>query len=101
MKIAQAIVGAIGVWLIGLLARRLAGAARGSAAAAIAAVYPPLVWICAYVLSETLYCALALLTALLLDAALDRTADVRTEARSAPAGSGRCAAGARSRRPRA
>ena len=58
--------------------------AAGVAAAAIAAVYPPLVWICAYVLSEALYSTLALLTALLLDAALDRTADVRTEARSAP-----------------
>jgi 4-amino-4-deoxy-L-arabinose transferase-like glycosyltransferase len=50
----------------------VAGARAGVVAAAIAAVYPPLVWICAYVLSEALYSTLALLTALLLDAALDR-----------------------------
>ena len=72
VKVAQSIVGAIGVGLIGLLARRVAGARAGVVAAAIAAVYPPLVWICAYVLSEALYSTLALLTALLLDAALDR-----------------------------
>jgi 4-amino-4-deoxy-L-arabinose transferase-like glycosyltransferase len=72
VKIAQSIVGAIGVWLIGLLAGRAAGPAAGVAAAAIAAIYPPLVWICAYVLSEALYSTLALATALLLDAAIDR-----------------------------
>ncbi len=92
VKVAQAIVGAIGVGLIGLLARRLAGDRAGIAAAAIAAVYPPLVWICAYVLSEALYSTLALLTALLLDAALDRTADVRTETRSVHGGSAIAAA---------
>ena len=72
VKIAQAIVGAFGVWLIGVLGRRAAGPAAGVAAAAIAAVYPPLVWICAYVLSEALYSTLALLTVLLLDRAMDR-----------------------------
>jgi 4-amino-4-deoxy-L-arabinose transferase-like glycosyltransferase len=72
VKIAQSIVGAIGVWLIGLLAGRAAGPAAGVAAAAIAAIYPPLVWICAYVLSEALYSTLALAAALLLDAAIDR-----------------------------
>src|SRR4029079_6674974 len=72
VKVAQSIVGAIRVGLIGLLARRVAGARAGVVAAAIAAVYPPLVWICAYVLSEALYSTLALLTALLLDAALAR-----------------------------
>jgi hypothetical protein len=72
VKIAQSIVGAIGVGLIGLIARRTAGPRAGVVAAAIAAVYPPLVWICAYVLSEALYSTLALLTALLLNAAFDR-----------------------------
>ena len=94
VKVAQAIVGAIGVGLIGLLARRLAGDRAGIAAAAIAAVYPPLVWICAYVLSEALYSTLALLTALLLDVALDRTADCsdRSPQRSRIS-SGACAGG--------
>jgi 4-amino-4-deoxy-L-arabinose transferase-like glycosyltransferase len=72
VKIAQSLVGAIGVWLIGAIAFRLAGPRSGVAAGAIAAVYPPLVWICAYVLSEALYSAVALAAALLLDTALDR-----------------------------
>lgn len=72
VKIAQSVVGALGVWVIGLLGRRAAGPAAGVAAAAIAAVYPPLVWICAYVLSEALYSTVALLAVLLLDHALDR-----------------------------
>jgi hypothetical protein len=72
VKMAQAIVGAAGVWVIGLIARRAAGPLAGSAAAAIAAVYPPLVWICAYALSEALYSTIALLAVLLLDAAVER-----------------------------
>lgn len=72
VKVAQSIVGALGVWLIGLLGRRAAGPAAGVAAAAIASVYPPLVWICAYVLTEALYSTLALLTVLLLNLAMDR-----------------------------
>ncbi len=75
VQIAQSIVGALGVWLIGLLAARAGGPRAGVAAASIAAVYPPLVWISAYVLSETLYSALALAAVMLLDLALDRTAE--------------------------
>ena len=71
VKVAQSILGAVAVLLIGLIARRAAGPAAGAVAAAIAAVYPPLVWIGAYVLSEALYCTLALATVLLLDAAMD------------------------------
>ncbi len=63
VKVAQAAVGAFTVWIIAAIARRAAGPRAGAAAAAIAAVYPPLVWICSYVLSEALYSALALLTA--------------------------------------
>lgn len=77
VKIAQAIVGAAGVWLIGLIALRALGPAAGAAAAALAAVYPPLVWICAYVLSEALYSTLALAAVLLLDRAMDRAEDAR------------------------
>jgi 4-amino-4-deoxy-L-arabinose transferase-like glycosyltransferase len=63
VKIVQAVIGGATVWLIGLIARRAAGPIAGVAAAAIAAVYPPLVWICSYVFSETLYSAVALLAA--------------------------------------
>jgi 4-amino-4-deoxy-L-arabinose transferase-like glycosyltransferase len=73
VKLAQAILGALGVWVIGALARRAAGPHAGVAAAAVAAVYPPLVWICAYVLSEALYSTVALVAVLLLDQAVDRT----------------------------
>jgi 4-amino-4-deoxy-L-arabinose transferase-like glycosyltransferase len=71
VKVAQAGVGALVVWLVGLLAARSAGARAGVLAASIAAVYPPL----AYVLSETLYAALALGTVLLLHIASDRSGE--------------------------
>lgn len=77
VKIAQSVVGAAGVWLIGLIALRAAGPRAGVLAAAVAAVYPPLVWICAYVLSEALYSTLALAAALLLDRAMDQAIDAR------------------------
>lgn len=79
VKIAQSCLGAAVVWLIGLMAGRALGPRAGSAAAAIAAVYPPLVWMCAYVLSETLFSLVALGAAFVLDRAMDR-------ARAHPAG---------------
>jgi 4-amino-4-deoxy-L-arabinose transferase-like glycosyltransferase len=72
-KVSQAIAGAITVWLIGLFALRSAGSAAAVLASWTAAVYPPLVWICAYVFSEALYSVLALGAALLLQAAYDRS----------------------------
>jgi 4-amino-4-deoxy-L-arabinose transferase-like glycosyltransferase len=72
VKVAQAFVGAAVVWLIGLIAGRALGSRGGIAAAAIAAVYPPLVWMSAYVLSETLFSLAALGTALVLDLAMQR-----------------------------
>ncbi len=78
VKVAQSVAGAVGVWLIGLIALRAAGPRAGAIAALVAAVYPPLVWICAYVLSEALYSTLALCTVLLLDRAADRAADARS-----------------------
>jgi 4-amino-4-deoxy-L-arabinose transferase-like glycosyltransferase len=71
-KVAQAIVGAAVVWLIGTIAWRTAGPRSGVAAAAIAAVYPPLVWTPAYVFSETLYSLVALSMAVVLDKAANR-----------------------------
>lgn len=76
VKLAQSIVGAVGVWLIGLIGYRAAGARAGIAAAAMAAVYPPLVWICSYVLSEALYSTMALASVVLLNLAIDR-AEIR------------------------
>jgi 4-amino-4-deoxy-L-arabinose transferase-like glycosyltransferase len=78
VKVVQAFIGALGVWLMGLIALRAVGAWPGVVAAAVAAVYPPLVWICAYVLSEALYSTLALGTALLLDRAVDHARDARS-----------------------
>jgi hypothetical protein len=71
VQIVQSLVGALGVWLIGLLALQSAGPRAGVAAASIAAVYPPLVILPAYVLSETLFCTIALRAALALQRGLD------------------------------
>jgi hypothetical protein len=72
VKIAQSAIGGVTVWLIGAIALRAAGRRAGLAAAALAAVYPPLVWISAYVFSETLYSLVALLAARVLQLAVDR-----------------------------
>jgi 4-amino-4-deoxy-L-arabinose transferase-like glycosyltransferase len=69
VKVAQAVLGTAVVWLLGAWARRLWGSTAGTAAAAIAACYPPLVWMPAYVLSESLYSVLALAAAYTLDRA--------------------------------
>ncbi len=71
VKIAQSVVGAIGVLLIGLLAWRTAGPTAGWIAAGIGAVYPPLVWIAGYVLTEPVYSVLSLTAVLLMTSALD------------------------------
>ncbi len=85
VKIVQALVGAAGVWVIGLWARRLWGSASGAAAATIAAIYPPLVWMPAYVLSEALYSTLALAAAYVLQESFDR-ASAPASRRAAAAG---------------
>ncbi len=69
--IAQSFVGALTVWIVGMLALAAAGPRGGAIAAALAAAYPSLVWICAYALSEALYSLLALATALVLQRAVD------------------------------
>jgi 4-amino-4-deoxy-L-arabinose transferase-like glycosyltransferase len=66
VKIAQALLGAAGIWLMASIAARAAGPRAAVTAAAIAAVYPPLVWMPSFVLSETLFSTLALATALAL-----------------------------------
>jgi hypothetical protein len=71
VQIAQAALGALAVWVIAAITRRAAGPRAGVAAAAAAAVYPPLVWLPAYALSETLYSLLALGGVLALQSAAD------------------------------
>jgi hypothetical protein len=66
VKVAQCAVGAVGVWLIALIAGRVAGRRSAILAAGIAALYPPLVFIPAYALSETLYSTVALAAARVL-----------------------------------
>jgi 4-amino-4-deoxy-L-arabinose transferase-like glycosyltransferase len=73
VKIAQACTGALGVILLGVIAGRLAGDRAARAAALLAAVYPPLVWISAYAFSEALFWPMGLAAALALDAALGRS----------------------------
>jgi hypothetical protein len=60
VQIAQACLGALIVWLIASIAGRAAGPRAATVAAAVAAIYPPLIWMPAYVLSETLFSVLAL-----------------------------------------
>jgi len=66
VQLVQAVVGAAGLVLIAAIAGRAGGPRSAVAAAAIAAVYPPLVWMPSYALSETLYSTVALAVALLL-----------------------------------
>jgi hypothetical protein len=67
VKVAQSVVGAIGVILIAGLAGRIAGPRAGIAAAAIAAVYPPLVWVAAYAYSEAVFWPFGLLIVWAMD----------------------------------
>lgn len=77
VKVAQAVVGALGVLMVGLIARRLAGPSAALWAASIAAVYPPLVWIAGYALSEALFWPVGLLAAWLFDRAVFSPAPTR------------------------
>lgn len=70
VKLAQSALGGLTVLLIGLIALGASGPRAGVAAAAAAAVYPPLVWIPSYVLSEPLYSPLALASACVLQRAV-------------------------------
>ena len=70
IKAVQAAIGALSIWLVALVAGRVAGERGATAAAWIAAVYPPLVWTPAYVFSETLYMAFALANVIAADRAL-------------------------------
>lgn len=73
VQVAQSVVGGLGVWMVALLAARLAGPGAGVAAAAIAACYPPLIWIAAYAFSEAVFWPLGLFTVWLFDRAHQAT----------------------------
>lgn len=75
---AQALLGALTIWLLTAIARRAAGERTAVVTAGIAAVYPPLVWISAYVLSEALFMPLALGCVLLLHAGQTEAAEARS-----------------------
>jgi len=78
VKIAQSLVGAVGVVLAGVIASNLAGPRAGRVAAIIAACYPPLVWVAAYGFSEAIAWPLGLLVAWQFDrAAVESTDDGR------------------------
>ena len=83
IKLAQGLLGALSVLMIGGIALRAAGERAGVVAAALAAVYPPLVWISSYVLSESLFIPLALGCVMVLHAAR-----VRADAERSPRGGG-------------
>ena len=88
------------VWLIGLIALYSAGPRAGVWAAWIAAVYPPLVSLPAYALSETIYSAVALGAAFVLQVAVDRSAGTRARPRRNRSGAN-CWRARRRRRARA
>jgi hypothetical protein len=67
VKVAQSVVGALGVLLVAALSGRLAGSRAAVAGAAIAAVYPPLVWVSAYAYSEAVFWPFGLLVVWSID----------------------------------
>jgi hypothetical protein len=65
-KVVQSLLGALTALVIAMLARFSAEPRAETLAAFLAALYPPLVWIAAYPLSEALFSALELSSALFL-----------------------------------
>ena len=77
VKIAQSIVGGLGVLLIGWAAWRMAGPRPAMAAAAMAAIYPPLIWISAFVYSEAVFWPIAIAVALVFNRTLAQPRSTR------------------------
>jgi 4-amino-4-deoxy-L-arabinose transferase-like glycosyltransferase len=71
VQIAQALLGGLTIALLAAIVRRSAGDRAGAIAAWLAALFPPLVWMPAYALSEALYAPLALAAAWWLGAITD------------------------------
>lgn len=66
IKVVQSLAGAATIWVIAGLARQAGGVGASLAAAGLAAIYPPLVWIGAYALSEAIYTPIVLASLWLL-----------------------------------
>lgn len=66
VSIVQALVSGLSMWGVFLLTRRMAGAGAGLSATVLMAVYPPFWWSYRYVLTEEVFTALAVWTALAL-----------------------------------
>ena len=83
VKVVQSMIGAVAVLLLAAIAGRAAGPRVAAITAWMAAVYPSLVFMPAYVLSEALYVPLALMTVLLLmnAASMDTLKDEASTAR--------------------
>lgn len=71
VKVAQSIVGALGVVVIAFAAFRLGGTRSAKAAAAIASIYPPLTWIAGYAYSEAVFWTAGIALAILMSRTLD------------------------------
>jgi len=67
VKVAQSVVGALGIIFLAARAGRVAGPRAGRAAAALGAVYPPLIWVAAYAYSEAVFWPVGLLVAWSID----------------------------------
>lgn len=74
VKIAQSLIGAATIALIALIASRAAGPRAGSVAAWLASLHPPLSWVSAYALTESLFAFLALGCVAVLSPLVDRRA---------------------------
>ena len=71
VKVVQSALGTLSVLLVAALAYRVSGTRAALTAAFTTAIYPPLVWMPAYMLSESLYMVLTWTVALMLWSNLD------------------------------
>lgn len=71
VKVAQSVVGALGVVLIAFAAFRMGGRSPAMAAAAMTAVYPPLAWVAGFAYSESIFWVAGLALALVVSRAFD------------------------------
>jgi uncharacterized membrane protein len=71
VRLAQCAVGALGIWCLAAVARRAGGLRGWVAGAWLAALYPPFVWMSAYVLTESVYATLAATVVLAIGPAID------------------------------
>ena len=72
VKIAQSVGGAIGVIVIAIAAFRMAGRRPAMAAAAMAALFPPLIWIAGFAYSESVFWPIGLALGLLVSHMLEQ-----------------------------